>query len=162
MPGGTQAIQRDPHATYHILARKEDLVSNNTPHTLAFVLHSLPPYPRRPHTAALHLPPLPSPTPPVNSPNPQHHPNPHPASPTPLPQDSASLPPLPAHARYIPHDRGCGALSLVRWHLRAGPGRDALSTHNRVVLASSAVRGPFLPPSVRVRVCTGLGVSKDV
>ncbi|GFR51158.1 hypothetical protein Agub_g13514, partial [Astrephomene gubernaculifera] len=79
-------------------------------------------------------------------------------------QDPA-LPVLPSHALYIPHDRSCGGLSLLRWYLQDGIGRD-ISADN-VVLLSSAVRGPFIPPGLRALVtwhaalCADLAPTRD-
>ncbi|KAG2482480.1 hypothetical protein HYH03_018587 [Edaphochlamys debaryana] len=77
------------------------------------------------------------------------------------------LPKLPPHARYVSHDRGCGGLSLVRWYLRDGPGAspDALGAVSRVVLVTSAVRGPFIPPGLKSMVtwhlALGAGLSSE-
>ena len=73
------------------------------------------------------------------------------------PLQDLPLPPLPPHARYVRHGRGwCGGLALVRWYLGSvAEGRQALAGSVRLVLASSAVRGPFIPPGLRVRGAGG-------
>ncbi|GLC36248.1 hypothetical protein PLESTB_001364200 [Pleodorina starrii] len=75
-------------------------------------------------------------------------------------RDSAILPDLPSHARYIEHDRNCRGLSLVRWYLATRPDDGSLE---RYVLVSSAVRGPFIPPGLRDLVSwhSALGLGLD-
>lgn len=79
-------------------------------------------------------------------------PQPHPHNPTtsqPRSQGSGNLPGLPAHARYLTHSSACFDWGTFGWVISSG--EVDIKRYTYFFLINSSVRGPFMPPTMKVR-----------